>query len=153
MMYTETDFLDVRKQLRKMILLTVVLSLVFIIPAVAFMLRRPQWIGAAFLTVGVCLILFLWGVFGIPIYYYYHFIRDIFEGRTRKVKGLVTKVEEGPVYKDNRLLYYQIWFRDDEDKKERILLFDENKGKPSVQAGKQYSFQTHENFIIQIAEN
>jgi hypothetical protein len=151
-MYTESDFLEVKKQLKKMLLLTVILLLAFIVPAIAFMLRMPQWIGATFLTAGICIAIFLWGVFGTPIYHYYHFLKDIFEGRTREMKGRVTKVEEEPVYKDNRLLYYQVWMIDDEDGEERILLFDDNKGKPSVQEEKHYSFRIHESFITQITE-
>ena len=152
MMYTEADLADVKKQLNKMLFLTVILLLAFIVPAVVFMLRQPQWIGATFLTVGICIVIFLWGVFGIPIYRYYHFLRDIFEGRTREIGGKVTKVEEEPVYKDNRLLYYQVWMIDDEDGEERMLLFDDNKGKPSVQEGKHYIFRIHESFITQTTE-
>jgi hypothetical protein len=153
MMYNNTDLVEARNQLLKMVLLVLGIFLVIFIPSVAFLLRKPQWMGASVLTAGVCIATFLWGVWGTPTYYYYRFVKDINEGRNREMSGRVFKVEERPVYKDNRLLYYQIWVVDDEDGEERILLYDDNKGIPPIQADRNYTFRIHENFIIQIIES
>src|SRR5690554_3612722 len=104
-MYTETDFTEIKEQLKKIIILVAGIFLIFFIPSVAFLLRKPQWIGATILSTGVCLAIFIWGVYGTLIYNYYRFIKDIMEGRTREMKGSVVKVTEEPVYKDNRLPY------------------------------------------------
>lgn len=153
MMYTETDLTNVKNQLVKILLLISAVLLAVIVPSIAFLLRKPVWIGSLILAAGICIVIFLWGVIGTPIYRYFQFLKDIFEGRTREIKGKVVRAEEKPVYKDNRLLYYEVWIIDDEDSEERVLLFDDNKGKPSVQADKHYTFRIHENFITQITES
>jgi hypothetical protein len=151
--YSETDFTEVRGQLKKVILLSAGILLVFIILTTAFLLRQPQWIGATVLSAGVCLAVFIWGVFGTPTYSYYHYIKDIAEGRTREMKGSVVKLTDTPVYKDNRLLFYEVLVKDQEDGIEKVLLFDENKGKPELHIGRAYTFRTHQNFIIHLEES
>ena len=54
-MYNENDFIEIKGQLRKIILLAVLIALAFIVTAVAFLLRKPQWIGAVFISIGACL--------------------------------------------------------------------------------------------------
>jgi hypothetical protein len=150
--YNETDYIEVREQRKKIMLLTAGIFLAFLIPAIAFLLRKPQWIGATFLSVGVCLAIFVWGVYGTPIYSYHRFIRDIMEGRTRELKGRVMQVAERPIYKDNRLLYYEIVVMDMEDEVERVVLYDNNKGEPPLEVGRSYTFGIHQNFIVQISK-
>ena len=94
MYYNENDFTEIKGQLRKIIILVLFIALVFIITAIAFLLRKPQWMGATFLSVGVCLSIFVWGVYGTPIYSYYRFIKDIKEGRTREISGKVTNITD-----------------------------------------------------------
>lgn len=153
MMYTEMDLADVKKQLKKMLLLILAILLAIIVPSIVFLLRKPVWIGTTILAIGVCIAIFLWGVFGTPTYSYYRYLTDIFEGRTREIKGKVVRAEDKPIYKDNRLLFYEVWIIDDEETEERVLLFDDNKGKPGVQTGRHYDFRIHENFITQITES
>ena len=150
-MYHESDYTEIKKQVKQTIIITAVIALIFIIPAIAFLLRKPQWIGATFLSVGICLSIFIWGVYGTPVYSYYRYIRDILEGRTRETTGKVIRIAEEPVYKDNRLLFYEVIVEDAADGVERILLLDENKGKPQLQIGSRYFFRTHQNFIIHTA--
>lgn len=153
MMYTETDLAGVKKQLVNILLLITAIFLAFLIPAIVFLLREPVWIGTTVVTIGVLVAIFVGGIYGTPIYHYYHYLKDIFEGRTREIKGKVSRAEDRPVYKDNRLLYHEVWIVDDEDGEERVLYFDDNKGKPPVQSGKHYTFRIHENFIMQIAKS
>lgn len=149
-MYNETDYTEIKSQLKKIIIIAIVISLIFIIPSLIFLLRKPQWIGASVLSVGTCLVVFISGVYGTPIYNYYRYLRDIKEGRTQEVKGQVVNITDEPVYKDNRLLFYEILIKDAKDGLEKLLLFDENKGKPQIAAGSNYSFRTHQNYIVQI---
>ncbi|HHY82672.1 MAG TPA: hypothetical protein GX505_08335 [Clostridiales bacterium] len=149
-MYKEIDFIEIKKQLNKMIILVAAIFFAFLIPSVAFMLRLPQWIGAVFLSVGVSLVIFIWGVYGTPTLNYYRYIKDIMEGRIRETKGIVANIAQEPVYKDNRLLYYEILINDLEDDVERVLLYDENKGKPNLEVGSKYLFRTFQNFITNI---
>jgi hypothetical protein len=151
--YNDNDFTEVKGQVRKITLLVVVIALIFIITAIAFLLRKPQWIGATFLSIGVCLSIFIWGVYGTPILSYYRYIKDIKEGRTQEVRGKVLNISDEPVYKDNRLLFYEVTLMDEKDGVERLLLFDDNIGKPPFEVGSDYHFRTHQNYIIQAEQN
>ncbi len=151
-MYNENDFIEIKGQLRKIILLAVLIALAFIVTAVAFLLRKPQWIGAVFISIGACLFIFFWGVYGTPIYNYYRYIKDIREGRARELRGKVVEITDEPVYKDNRLLFYEITLKDAKDGVEKLILFDGNKGKPPLETGSNYSFRSHQNYIIHIGD-
>lgn len=153
MYYNENDFTEIKGQLRRVIILVVLIALIFIITAIAFLLRQPQWMGATFLSVGVCLSIFVWGVYGTPIYSYYRYIKDIKQGRTRELRGKVLNITDEPVYKDNRLLYYEVTLLDGKDGVERLLLYDGNMGKPPFEVGSNYYFLTHQNYIIQSVDN
>lgn len=148
-MYSEADFLSIKQQVKRTILVILAVFLFFLIIAVVFMLRMPQWIGAGFLTLGVCICIFILGIYGTPTFAYYRHIRDIVEGKTREVKGGVNKLSEEPVYKDNKLFFYEVWIIDDESE-ERVLLYDSNKGKPHIDLNQNYTFEIHENFIVDI---
>jgi len=148
--YNETDYNEIKGQLNKTVILVAVIFLAFLILSIAFMLRLPRWIGAVFMSFGVCLTIFVWGVYGSPVYNYYRHIKDIMHGRIRKTRGTVVKITEEPVYKDNLLLFYEILIKDEEDDVERILLYDENKGKPAMEEGESYLFHTYQNFITNI---
>lgn len=151
-MYTETDFTEVKQQFKKIIILSAGILFAFIILTVAFLLRRPTWIGATVLSIGVCLAVFIWGVYGTPTYNYYRYLKDIMEGRTREMRGRVVKVADAPVYKDNRLLFYEVVVKDEEDGIEKILLYDDNKGRPELNVDRSYFFRTHQSFVIHIAK-
>jgi site-specific DNA recombinase len=81
------------------------------------------------------------------------YIKDIKEGRTQEVRGKVLNISDEPVYKDNRLLFYEVTLMDEKDGVERLLLFDDNIGKPPFEVGSDYHFRTHQNYIIQAEQN
>lgn len=147
--YGEADFLSIKQQVKKTLIVIVVIFLAFLITAVAFMLRQPQWMGAGFLIIGVCICIFILGIYGTPAIAYYRYVRDITEGKTREIKGKVIKLSEQPVYKDNKLFFYELWIIDDESE-ERVLLYDRNKGEPHIGLNQEYTFEIHENFIVNI---
>jgi hypothetical protein len=147
-MYSETDRIAVLKQLKKTAGLILGVLLLFLIVAFVFMTQWPTWIGTVFLLVGVCFSVFFWGIYGTPTLAYYRFVRDIVTGRSHEVACYVKKVSEEPVYKDNKLFYYEVWV--DEEGIERVLLYDMNKGKPEIVPERDYTFKIHENYIIDV---
>ena len=50
-----------------------------------------------------------------------------------------------PVYKDNKLYFYEINI--EEDGVERMLLLDDQKEWPQIDINRLYRFEIHENFI------
>ena len=85
-------------------------------------------------------------------YNYYRYIKDIREGRAKELRGKVVEITDEPVYKDNRLLFYEITLKDAKDGVEKLILFDGNKGKPPLETGSNYSFRSHQNYIIHIGD-
>ncbi len=148
MMYSEEEQLQVQKQFKSNLITTILVLVLFLTAALAFMTRLEQWIGAVFLSVGVCISLFLLLVYTLPVWYYYRFVTDIVNGRSREIQARVVRVADEPVYKDNKLLYYEVIVLEDDI--ERMLLFDANKGRPEIKQGEIAIFRIHENFIINI---
>ncbi|HOB19960.1 MAG TPA: hypothetical protein PK830_01090 [Candidatus Atribacteria bacterium] len=148
MMYSEEEQLQVHKQFKSNLITAILVLVLFLAIALAFMTRLEQWIGAVFLSVGVCISLFLLLIYTLPVWYYYRFVSDIVNGRSREIQARVIRVADKPVYKDNKLLYYEVIVI--EDDVERMLLFDANKGRPEVKQGDMAIFRIHENFIVNI---
>lgn len=147
-MYREAELNSVGKQLKRILLLAGGVLFIFLTAAFSFMTRWPSWIGTIFLLFGVVFCVFLWGIYGTPVLAYYRFVRDIVTGRSREVSGKVLRVEKEPVYKDNKLLYYEVII--EEDKVERLLLLDANRETPPLMINTAYTFRVHENFIVDI---
>jgi len=102
-------------------------------------------LGMIILVAGVCLCIFIWGIYGAPVLNYYYFLKDITAGRSRHIKGIVKKIGESPVYKDSKLYFYEVLI--DEDGEERLLLIDANTPKDIVKENERYLFCIHENYI------
>ncbi len=147
-MYTETDLEAVSKQLKRAVTFVAGILFVFLTTAFIFMTQWPAWIGTGFLMIGVCFNIFLWGMYGNPVLAYYRFVKDIVTGRTREMTGKVAWVGDQPIYKDNKLFYYEVWL--DDEGVERVLYYDMNKGTPNVEPGVTYHFRIHENYVVEI---
>jgi len=150
MMYSNDEKTLVGKQFKKYLLLSIAIVVAFAILAFAFMARLAQWKGALFLSVGVCIGIFILTIYAFPIRAYYRFISDILRGQSREIRVPIIKVSDQPVYKDNKLLFYEISTL--EEDVERMLLFDANKGKPDLNVGDEVVFRIYENYIIEIVD-
>lgn len=105
-------------------------------------------LGMIILLIGICLDIFIWGMYGSQVLAYYRFLGDMFTGRQRVESGVVKRVGTQPVYKDNKLYYYEVLIEN--DGVEQMLLVDANKPLPDIQVGKKYEFKVFQNFVIDI---
>ncbi|MGI5852632.1 MAG: hypothetical protein GX340_08260 [Clostridiales bacterium] len=144
-MYRQEDFDSIKKQFTRITTLMFAGLIFFIISSIVIANRVENWVGMIFLLVGICVEIFVWGVFAAPIFSYYRFIRDLVTGRTREIEGLVKGLSTDPVYKDNKLYFYEINI--EEDGIERVLLLDDQKEWPQIHINSLYRFEIHENFI------
>lgn len=147
-MYSEQDLQEVQHQLKRISIRVGIIFLLFLVGSIILANSINNKLGMVVLILGVCLNVFIWGMYGTPVLAYYRFLKDILTGRLRMETGLVKRVDSKPVYKDNKLFYYEIWI--DEDGTERMLLSDANKPFPNIQEGKKYQFQVFQNFITDI---
>lgn len=148
-MYREEDLQQTGKQLKKVILVMSAVLVAFLAISIALASLVNNTLGLIVLLIGICLDIFIWGVYGSQILAYYRFLRDMFTGRQRVESGVVKRVGNQPVYKDNKLYYYEVLIEN--DGVERILLVDANKPMPDIQVGQRYEFKVFQNFVIDIS--
>ncbi|MFS8500522.1 MAG: hypothetical protein FWJ59_01805 [Caldicoprobacter sp.] len=148
-MYREEDLQQTGKQLKKVILVMSAVLVAFLAISIALASLVNNTLGLIVLLIGICLDIFIWGVYGSQILAYYRFLRDMFTGRQRVESGVVKRVGNQPVYKDNKLYYYEVLIEN--DGVERILLVDANKPLPDIQVGQKYEFKVFQNFVIDIS--
>ena len=125
MYYSQQDLDNITKQLRNAVILLLAILLGFLVISIIIANLVTNVAGMVVMVVGVCAAVFFWGMYISPVNAYYRFIRDLITGRSREIQGLVKDVSDHPVYKDNKLYYYEVIIEEDEI--ERILLLDDQK--------------------------
>lgn len=133
--------------MRTLVLLLVGL-IFFIVISVIIAKRIENWAGMVFLLLGVSAGVFIWGVYVAPVFAYFRFLKDLITGKTRQIHGRAVEVSSHPVYKDNKLYFYEVGI--EEDGVERLLLLDDQKEWPKINISESYNFEVHENFITDI---
>lgn len=149
-MYSMDDLLSVKSQIKKYLIIVIGIFVVFLAAAIITK-DSNNILSTAILVIGVCIDVFIWGMYVSPVIAYYRYVRDIITGRSRVITGIVKKVGKEPVYKDNKLFYYEVVI--EEDEVERVLLLDDQKKWPEIFTGKVYEFKMYENYVINIAES
>jgi len=148
-MYSQSDLVDTKNQIKKIFLIILVIFALFLTAAIIIK-QSNDTLGMIIIVVGVCIDIFIWGMYGTPVMAYYRYVRDIITGRSRNIKGIVKRVGTEPVYKDNKLFYYEILI--EEDGIERVLFLDNQKKWPKIVTDKTYEFQIYENYVMNIKE-
>ncbi len=147
-MYSQEDIQQSWRQLKRIIILLAAILIAFLLISIALAIMVDNTLGMIILLVGICLDIFIWGLYGSQVLAYYRFLSDMFTGRQRVESGVVKSVGTQPVYKDNKLYYYEVLIENDGT--EQILLMDANKPLPHLYIGRRYEFKVFQNFVIDI---
>lgn len=148
-MYTEQDLMQTKTQIRDTSIKIFIMLAVFLVCSIFVAKYAKNALGLIILLVGICLSIFFWGIYGTPVATYYKFLKELFTGRSRLKKARIQSVSNKPVYKDNKLFYYEIMVKEDSDDEiEQMLLFDANKTLKNVKPKEWYEFEVYQNFII-----
>lgn len=147
-MYSKEDLQQTGKQLKRVIFILAGVLIAFLVISIVLAKMVNNTLGMVILLIGVCLDIFVWGIYGSQILAYYRFLSDMFTGRQRVETGVVKRVGTQPVYKDNKLYYYEILIEN--DGVEQMLLIDANKPLPQIQEGQRYEFKVFQNFVVDI---
>nr|PZN10325.1 MAG: hypothetical protein DIU64_06320 [Caldicoprobacter oshimai] len=147
-MYSQEDLQQTGKQLKRIIILLGAVLIAFLVISIALANMVNNTLGMIILLIGICLDIFIWGLYGSQVLAYYRFLGDMFTGRQRVESGVVKRVGTQPVYKDNKLYYYEVLIEN--DGVEQMLLVDANKPLPNIQVGQKYEFKVFQNFVIDI---
>jgi len=144
-MYDEKLLQRVMHQIKVTIFVVSVIFVLSLVLSVLIAYAFSGNLGMALLTLGICLCIFVWGVYGTPVVNYYSFAKDMTSGRSRTIDGTVTKVGVTPVYKDNKLYFYEVLIV--ETGEERLLLNDANSPIEGIEENQRCLFDIHENYI------
>ena len=144
-MYDEKLLQGVMHQIKVTI---IAISITFILSLILSALIASAFsnsLGMILLTLGICVCIFIWGIYGTPVANYYNLVKDMTTGRSRTIDGTVKKVGVAPVYKDSKLYFYEVLI--DEAGEERLLLNDANSPIKGIEENQRYLFDIHENYI------
>ncbi len=144
-MYDDIILQKIVHQIKVTMLVVFVTFILSIVLSVLIASAFSGNLGMVLLTLGVCLCIFIWGVYGTPVINYYSFVKDMTTGRSRTVDGTVKKIGATPLYKDNKLYFYEILI--DEAGEERLLLKDANFPIEGINENQRFLFNIHENYI------
>jgi hypothetical protein len=122
-------------------------ALVFLAMGVAIAIPNQSKWSVVPGIIGIIIGLFIWGIWGSQYHAYLKFVREILTGQTREEHVMVKHVGEQLVYKDNRLMYYEVEIQDSKGV-DRTLLYDFNQEKPSYKEDTDYTFIVHGHYIL-----
>jgi len=147
-MYPEAFVMKVNAQSRAMIRNAVIILLVSLTAAILAGIFVSSPAGLILLVLGIAAYIAYWGVRGSQVWAYHRFAMEMCLGRHREIHSQVVKISEQPVYKDNKLYYYEIDTA--QDGVERMLLWDANFPLPAIQPGQTVSFSVMDKYIWDI---
>lgn len=147
MYYTEELYEQVKKQRRNNLLIILgVMAVAIAMGIIISIPNQPKWSVLPGI-IGVAVSLFIWGVWGSQFHAYVKFVQEILTGQMREEIVTVKQVGDQVVYKDNRLMYYEVEILDSKGV-ESTLLYDRNQGEPNYTVDRDYTFIVHGQYIL-----
>lgn len=150
-MYPEAFVERVNTQNKAMIRNAVIILLVSLIAAILMGVFVSSPVGLVLLCLGIAAYITYWGVRGSQVWAYHRFAMEMCLGRHREIETEILRVSEGPVYKDNKLYFYEI--ETIQGGVERMLLWDANFPLPAIQPGQKVTFSVIDKYIWDIVHS
>lgn len=152
-MYTREYYDAIKRQIRSMLIKIAIIFVIFLAIALTVAKNVDNTLGLIILILGVCIDQFIWGIYGRPVWTYRSFVREVMTGRERHKESFIVGISDEPVYKDNKLFYYEVFIKEDhQDEVEQLLLFDGNMDPSSLQYDNLYTFKLYQNYIVGVKD-
>ena len=148
-MYPEAYVESVSAQNKAMIRNAVIIVLAALVISILIGVFVSSPIGLVLLCLGIAAYVAYWGVRGSQVWAYHHFAMEMCLGRHREIEAEIVRVSEEPIYKDNKLYYYEI--ETVQGGVERMLLWDANFPLPGIRPGQKATFSVVDKYIWDIA--
>lgn len=145
MFYSEASIHKIRKQFIVSIIIAAAILIGFLTVACLFLTFVPV-LGYLFLVAGVSIVIFVLGMYTVPMFRYMNLIKEFLIGRSNELVGTVKSISPRPFYRDNKLYFYELLV--EEDDIDRMILYDANLGEPEFQVGEAYKFRIHEVYML-----
>jgi len=150
-MYPEAFVMRINAQSRAMIRNAVIIVLVSLAAAILAGIYISNPVGLGILALGIAAYIAYWGVRGSQVWAYHRFAMEMCTGRHREIEADVIRISDEPVYKDNKLYYYEI--ETVQDGVERMLLWDANFPLPAIKPGQKVAFSVTDKYIWDIVHS
>lgn len=147
MLYSGDDVKSVLRQLWVFAVIDVIVLVGGFIYAFYVALNDSTFWGGVIATLVLCLFIFLLGNTVLPCVHYYKYLIDVFTGKYTRRSGIVSRISDKPLYKDNKNYYYEVDV-DLGDSKYGMFLYDANVGEPEFSVGDNLIITCYENFIV-----
>ena len=106
--------------------------------------------GTIVIIVACVVSVFVYGMYVSPLHRYTNYLNDAVMGTKHKVTCVIKSISQKPVYKDNKLYFYEITVNACKEEYDRLYLFDANVELPSIHVEDVVNIIYYENFIVGI---
>jgi len=148
--YSETDFTEINRQIRRGLSIAGGFAFVVLAIIVATLIVRWQWATMAVTILWGGLMIFFWGMKLTPPLAYKRHLKEIHEGLSRTTEGRVVSFDEETTFREG-LDYFALTVNigdqgDPED--DRLFYWDMQKPRPVLSAADRVEIVSHGNDII-----
>lgn len=149
-MYTEKDIKNIRTQLIRRIVATIVIALIpNVIAGVIMYTVRIKGLSIGLGMLGGAAAIFYWGLYGHPVYAYLRYLREVVGGRTHEFTGKLTEIAQDSVREG--VPCKTLFFCDDAGDEQRLCYYDLNKyPTEGCQVERRYAVTVHGQAIVSI---
>ena len=148
-LYTEQDFMDIKRQLRRRAAALAGLSALLLAAVIASFALRRYWLTVALTALLSMLIVFVYDLLIRPVAAYQRHLDQVLHGRVRTATGIVKRVEEKTVMRDG-VRFYPVLLNvgpKSEETDDRLFYFDANLPLPAWQIGESITVTAHDKAI------
>ena len=132
MIYSVLDIKSTEKQYIKGLIFLGVF--IFLMLAASIVLGLLKYVTeGTIVVVAACIIsVFVYGMYVSPLHRYTSYLSEVITGTKHKVTCVVKSISKTPVYKDNKLYFYEITVNACNEEFDRLYLFDANINLPDI---------------------
>lgn len=151
-MYTQADFDGAKTMLKRFVLLYAALAVILLGLATYAVVGRIEWLMYVAVAVLTAASLFLWGNFGVRLFCWNRFLREMQRGLERDVEGVVASIDEEEAAKEGlEFRAMRLMTGESSDKAGGRLLYVETSRFPlKAQPGQKVNCRLYGNYVKDI---
>jgi len=148
--YSVSDIKSTEKQYIKSLIFLGVF--IFLMLAASIVLGLFKYVTeGTIVIVAACIIsIFVYGMYVSPLHRYTNYLSEVITGTKHKVTCVIKSISQKPIYKDNKLYFYEITVNVYNNEFDRLYLFDANVDLPDIHVEDEVNIVYYENFIVGI---
>lgn len=151
-MYDQKDFIENAQQLRRELIMLLIMSLPFIIGIIISLIFRIQLVTVVLSIIYGALFIFLYNMRLAPVTAYRRYLRNIKTGLKRETEGALVSLDSDETYKEGVRFYTMLINVDTkmDPEGERLFYYDVCKPRPDIKEGDLIYIKSHGNYVIEL---